>query len=312
MRKTICCILTITLFILFLIGLYVVGKPYLVQKEYDFNVQSDVSTFRELVRMEDREESADPAVSSDEALLVFPELRRFMEEYNQTIYETGQSELTDAWAYEEEILDPTAYGLESDVIAVVSIPALDLAHPLRIGANYANLDQGFAVMTQTSMPIGGQNTNCVIAGHRGWHHSQYLRDIEKLQIGDRIYIENPWETLEYEVCEIRIILPHESENIFIQDGRDLITLVTCHPYLVKTHRYLVYAERVLAAPEEPAFTQNTTIPETTVSALPEAPVLESSEQAIWLDLYAPWLCVAFIFLLFLFCFIRTIHIIREG
>lgn len=322
MRKFLSCFLTLIIFVSFIIGLFVVGQPYLVQKEYDRNVQNNVSAFREMVLQveeNDLQEETLPVIDSGQPVDVLPELREYMEQYNQEIYLSGQSDLTDAWAYEEEILDPTAFGLESDVIGVVSIPALGLEHPLRIGANYSNLDQGFAVLSQTSMPIGGENTNCVIAGHRGWHNSQYLRDIEKLKIGDKIYIENPWETLEYEVCEIRIVLPSESENIFIQEGKDLITLVTCHPYLVGTYRYLVYAERVTYKAPATTPMETSTAAEPITPSMVSSPIItttdgstfESSEQTIWTDLYLPWICLLLLFLLFVCSFICTIRVLRR-
>ena len=110
---------------------------------------------------------------------------------------------------------------------------------------------GAAILSQTSMPIGGENTNCVIAGHRGYQGIPYFREIEKLQLGDHIYITNPWETLTYEVTEFKIIDPDASDQILIQDGKDMVTLLTCHPY--RSHgkyRYVVYCERTYITEEE--------------------------------------------------------------
>ena len=106
---------------------------------------------------------------------------------------------------------------------------------------------GAAVLGQTSLPIGGSNTNCVIAGHRGWNGAAYFLNIDKLGIGDELSITNLWETLEYTVSEIRIIEPDEIDWILIQEGRELLTLMSCHPYASGgKYRYLVICERQLS------------------------------------------------------------------
>ena len=102
-----------------------------------------------------------------------------------------------------------------------------------------------AVLSETSIPIGGANTNAVIAGHRGWGGASYFRYITDLTLGDEVTITNLWETLRYRVVGTKVIEPHEIENILIQPGRDMVTLLTCHPYASGgKQRYLVYCERI--------------------------------------------------------------------
>ena len=94
-------------------------------------------------------------------------------------------------------------------------------------------------------PIGGDNTNCVIAGHRGWRGADYFRHIDRLHVGDTVTLTNLWETLTYTVADIQIIQPHEVDKIKIQQSRDLLTLLTCHPYAGGgRQRYVVYCERI--------------------------------------------------------------------
>ena len=101
------------------------------------------------------------------------------------------------------------------------------------------------VLSGTSVPIGGSSTNAVIAGHRGWGGAAYFRYITELAIGDEVIITNLWERLRYQVVGTKIIEPHEIENIFIQPGRDMVTLLTCHPYASGgKQRYLVYCQRI--------------------------------------------------------------------
>ena len=102
-----------------------------------------------------------------------------------------------------------------------------------------------AVLGNTSAPIGGDNTKCVIAGHRGWRGADYFRHIDKLAVGDTVRLTNLWETLTYTVADIQIIQPHQIERIKIQSNRDLLTLLTCHPYASGgRQRYVVYCEKL--------------------------------------------------------------------
>ena len=138
----------------------------------------------------------------------------------------------------------TDYGLPDEVFGVLRIPAMDLEMPIYLGANDENMAAGAAVLTQTSIPIGGENTNAVIAGHRGWNGYPYFLDIENLQVGDLVYIKNIWEELTYKVTAIRIVYPDDIDAILIQPGKDMVTLLTCHPPNTGgRYRYLVYCER---------------------------------------------------------------------
>jgi sortase A len=170
------------------------------------------------------------------------ELYRTIMQYNYDIFVSRQSGLVDAWSYEQAPISLS--GLSGDKFGYISIPAMDITYPIYVGASTKNMARGVAVMGQTSLPIGGENTNCVIVGHRGYQGIPYFREIEKLSLGDYVYITNPWEDLAYKVTAIDIITPSDSKSIKIQEGKDMVTLVTCHPY--RSHgkyRYVVYCER---------------------------------------------------------------------
>ena len=176
----------------------------------------------------------------------YPELLADLQSYNRRIYAEKQSGLVDLEACEESAADLTAYGIADEIIGVLEIPAMELTMPVYLGASDAHLAAGAAVLGNTSAPIGGDSTNCVIAGHRGWKGADYFRHIDRLAVGDEAKITNLWETLTYTVADIQIIQPHEVEKIKIQQGRDLLTLVTCHPYASGgRQRYVVYCERGL-------------------------------------------------------------------
>ena len=171
------------------------------------------------------------------------ELSELMQSYNARIYEEGQSELKDAWSFEQTGFDFAGTGMDDQMIGYLTIPAMELELPLYIGADQTNLSKGAAVLGQTSMPVGGENTNCVIAAHRGYGGTAMFREIEALQPGDKVEITNLWETLSYEVVKSIVIYPDDIDAVKIIPGEDLVTLVTCHPYTKNYQRYVVYCRR---------------------------------------------------------------------
>lgn len=175
----------------------------------------------------------------------YPELLAALQEYNRQLYAEKQCNLTDLEACEVPAADLTAYGVEDEIIGVLEIPAMKLTMPVYLGASDEHLAAGAAVLGNTSVPIGGDSTNCVIAGHRGWRGADYFRHIDRLQAGATVTLTNLWETLTYTVTDIQIIQPQEVEKIKIQPNRDLLTLLTCHPYASGgRERYVVYCEKL--------------------------------------------------------------------
>lgn len=174
----------------------------------------------------------------------YPELLEALQEYNRQLYAEKQCNLVDLEACETPAADLTAYGIEDKIIGVLEIPVMELTMPVYLGASDNHLAVGAAALGNTSTPIGGANTNCVIAGHRGWKGTDYFRHIDRLEVGDTVKLTNLWETLTYTVMDIQIIQPHEVDMIKIQQGCDLLTLLTCHPYASGgKQRYVVYCER---------------------------------------------------------------------
>lgn len=180
----------------------------------------------------------------DEPEQLYPELLAALQDYNRQLYAEKQRNLTNLEACEVPAADLTAYGIEDEIIGVLEITAMELTMPVYLGASDVHLTAGAAVLGNTSVPIGGDSTNCVIAGHRGWRGADYFRHIDRLQVGDTVTLTNLWETLTYTVADIQIIKPHEVEKIKIQPNRDLLTLLTCHPYASGgRQRYVVCCER---------------------------------------------------------------------
>ena len=167
-----------------------------------------------------------------------------MQDYNDELYQNHQVKLADPWAYESPCIDLSMFGLTDEAVAVLLIPSIDVELPVYLGASRDNMAKGTAVLGQTSMPIGGINTNCVIAGHRGWNGADFFRYITELKAGDEIILDNLWKTLHYKVRDTCVIDPDDVESVLIQEGKDMVTLLTCHPYASGgKYRYLVYCER---------------------------------------------------------------------
>ena len=252
---------TVTLMLLiFLSGMGIFLYPSMQGHVVDNQIQHDAEEFLSRVEIaptvpdsfEKDPTEPDPAVpaipepSEPEA---YVDLWYAMMNYNRDLYLTDQATLNCEYAYEKPCFRLKDYGLDSEIFAVISIPALELEMPVYLGATYRHMADGAALLSQTSIPMGGINTNAVIAGHRGWGGASYFRYIDKLVPGDAIILTNLWEELHYVVSEIRIIQPNEVDQILIQPGRELITLLTCHPYASGgRQRYLVICERI---PYEP-------------------------------------------------------------
>lgn len=163
--------------------------------------------------------------------------------YNNDLVEKGQH-IQDPFFYTGSSIDLSQYGLENNMFGYIEIPKMGVKLGIFLGATKENMNKGAVHLDKTSMPVGGVNTNCVIAGHRGnGRYGDMFRAIDKLEIGDKVYITNPWETLNYTVTEVFAISPEDIDKILIQQGKDMVTLVTCHPYGSSQYRYIVYCER---------------------------------------------------------------------
>lgn len=213
----------------FLIGLGIFLYPHISSWLIDNEVKDAIKEF---------EENGSLVQSKQEN-----ELYQAMTAYNEALYKSGQSEISDAWTFKQEEFKLNGYDYKNNAVATITIPKMELEMPIYLGATKENMSRGIVNLGNTSLPIGGKNTNCVLAGHRGYRGAPFFRNIEDLQAGDEIIISNYWEQLKYNVFEIKVIYPTESEQILIQDGKDMVTLITCHPYRNNYQRYVVYCRR---------------------------------------------------------------------
>lgn len=203
---------------------------------------ADVSPDQVTEKEKEEKGTVESDFSSLEIIKGTPDLLVSVQDYNEELFTSGQASFADAWAVTQA---PDAFGdLSDDIFGYIEIPDMNETLPLYLGASEAHMAKGAVILGETSLPVGGRNTNCVIAGHRGYQGIPFFRDIEVLSVGDPVYTTNPWETLTYTVASIEVIHPYDSEKVRIQEGKDMVTLMTCHPY--RSHgkyRYVVYCSR---------------------------------------------------------------------
>lgn len=129
------------------------------------------------------------------------------------------------------------------VMGQLIIPSIGVNLPIYHGVSDDQLLRGVGHLPTTSLPIGGPSTHCVLAGHTGLPSAKILGDIDQLKEGDWFIIRVLGEDHAYRVTYTEVVFPSETQSLVTQDGKDLVTLVTCTPYGVNTHRLLVHAER---------------------------------------------------------------------
>lgn len=215
------------------------------------------------------------------AVFLYPAVSNYLAEKNQTrVIQTYQEavgglsdeELSEEWAKAEEynenltgdpVHDPflpgSGYALPDNyldvlntdgVMCYIEIPKIDVSLPVYHGTAEETLEKGVGHMESTTLPIGGVGRHAVLTGHRGLPSAELFTNLDLLEIGDHFYINVLGETLAYEVDRIEVVEPDELELLAAEPGRDLVTLITCTPYGVNTHRLLVRGERTEYVPEE--------------------------------------------------------------
>jgi sortase A len=126
----------------------------------------------------------------------------------------------------------------------IEIPKIDIDIPIYFGTSEKVLQDGIGLLEGSSLPVGGTSTHATLTGHNGLPSAKLFTDLHKLAVGDVFLIHSMNGTLAYEVDTIITVLPDETESLKIAEGKDLVTLITCTPYMINTHRLLVTGHRV--------------------------------------------------------------------
>lgn len=138
------------------------------------------------------------------------------------------------------------------VICYIDIPKINVYLPVQHGTDADTLERAVGHVVGTSLPVGGSSTHAVLSAHSGLASSKLFSDIDQLAVGDVFYIHVLGDTLAYKVDAINTVLPTDTRLLQIEDGKDYVTLVTCTPFGVNTHRLLVRGYRVPYLPEQEA------------------------------------------------------------
>lgn len=150
-----------------------------------------------------------------------------------------------------------------EMIGYISIPKINVELPVYEGVTVNTLSIGVAHMENTSLPNGADNTHAVLAGHTGISNAEIFDNLNELEIGDTFYVTFLGDKIEYKIIDERIVLPDETSSLKVEEGRCLVTLVTCTPKTVNTHRLLVTGEKVeeVAQETEEDISEETTVVE---------------------------------------------------
>lgn len=219
---------TIALIIVFFVGVSVLLYPTVSDYWNSLHQSQAIATYADSVENmdeQDYEKLWDAAVS-----------------YNQKLFQSGHGlGLKDEEKEEyNELLDVSGTG----IMSYIEIPKIKCSLPIYHGTDEGVLQIAVGHIEGSSLPVGGLNTHCVLSGHRGLPSAKLFSNLDKLEEGDIFMIRTLDQTLTYEADQIRIVLPDEVEDLKIEEGKDLCTLVTCTPYGINTHRLLVRGHRV--------------------------------------------------------------------
>lgn len=172
-----------------------------------------------------------------------------------------EPDVTERWEMARQFNEHLFYGtntegedkclnINEDVICYLDIPKISVYLPVYYGTSDEVLKKGCGYIENTSLPVGGSNTNSAISGHTGLPGAELLSSLDRLEEEDVFYIHVLDEILAYQVEAVEVVEPDDTEDLEIVPGKDYVTLVTCTPYGINSHRLLVRGERIPYVPEE--------------------------------------------------------------
>lgn len=221
-------LITILLIWILLVGLSLLLYPTVSDYWNSFHQSRAIATYAEQVNKVDDN--------------TYEQLWKEATAYNQTLVDNPDRYFMtdDEREKYESLLDVSGNG----IIGYIEIPEINCSLPVYHGTDESVLQIAVGHIEGTSLPVGGENTHCVLSGHRGLPSARLFTDLDKLVIGDCFLIRVLDETLTYEVDQVRIVEPTELSDLEIEKGKDYCTLVTCTPYGINTHRLLVRGHRI--------------------------------------------------------------------
>lgn len=224
---------TIILLLVFLVGLSLLLYPTFADWWNSMHQSRAVASYVEQVANIDEDQ--------------YEEIWNAAWEYNRALTDRVNSYiLTDEQIEEyEQLLDVGGTG----IMGYIEIPSISVTLPVYHGTDEAVLQVAVGHLEWTSLPVGGESSHCVVSGHRGLPSAKLFTDLDQLVEGDIFILRVLDEILTYEIDQILIVEPNETDPLLIEQGEDLCTLITCTPYGINSHRLLVRGHRV-ENPEE--------------------------------------------------------------
>lgn len=219
---------TIFFGIIFLIGLLLVLYPTVSNFLSNREQKKVIREYSNIVNNMDKEEKE---AMYNEAV-----------DYNKKIYENGMIDYSNPDAVEgyNDILDVSGTG----IMGYISIPKINVELPIYHGTSDGVLQVAVGHLEGSSLPVGGENTHCVLSGHRGLPSADLFTHLDRLNVHDIFTISVLDKTLVYEIDQIKVVAPGDTQYLQIEDAKDYCTLLTCTPYGINTHRLLVRGVRV--------------------------------------------------------------------
>ncbi|UJF16300.1 class C sortase [Jeotgalibaca sp. MA1X17-3] len=220
------------------LGLAFVLYPFFSQLYYDYSFNSEVDNFQQELKAIDppelKKENVKKAEAYNEALE--PNLR-WIDPYSEKEREEGVEIYAEMLQVREKI-------------GVLNFSKLNLILPIYAGTNENILQKGVGHLEGTSLPVGGKNTHSVLTAHRGLPEARLFTDLDQVEIGDIFSAETMAGELFYEVDQIQVVEPTQTDTVKIVEGEDYLTLLTCTPYMINSHRLLVRGKRIPTPPKE--------------------------------------------------------------
>ena len=139
---------------------------------------------------------------------------------------------------------------KSGMMCYLEIPCINVNLPVFHGTAASTLERGIGHLEGSSLPVGGKSTHAVLTGHTGLNNAKLFTDLTEVKEGDLFFLHTLGKDLAYRVIEIEVVLPEETQDLLIRRGKDLVTLITCTPYGVNSHRLFVTGIRTKYTPEE--------------------------------------------------------------
>lgn len=220
--------------LIFVLGLLIALYPIISNYYYTVENNNEIKDFNEAVS----------EMPSKEVL----ERIELAKAYNDTL---DPSRLADPYTEREKKgVENYARMLEvREKIGFIDVPKINQQIPVYAGTSEDVLQHACGHLEGTSLPVGGKDTHSVITAHRGLPQVKLFRDLDKMEVGDIFFFTNVKETLAYKVDQILVVEPWDFEPVLVVEGKDLMTLLTCTPYMINSHRLLVRGHRVPYVPE---------------------------------------------------------------